>query len=111
MSRAKRQYFKPPRSRVGLREETQLREEKQKSNFLFDLFCLLHYLCNYKSKISTKNSLSITGNSAGLALAKLQNDHAKNSRELVFPGLVYGLLSQRVLIQYNTLFQITYTYK
>ena len=41
MFRAKRQYFKPPRSRLGFREErrnTELREEKQKSNFLFNLF-------------------------------------------------------------------------
>ena len=36
--RAKRQYFKPPRSRFGFREETELREEKQKSNFLFSSF-------------------------------------------------------------------------
>ena len=37
--RAKRQYFKPLRSRLGFHEETQnLREEKQKSNFLFS-FC------------------------------------------------------------------------
>ena len=30
------QYFMPPRSRLGFREETQLREEKQKSNFLLN---------------------------------------------------------------------------
>ena len=37
---AKRQYFKPPRSRLGFHEETQnLREEKQKSNVLFSSFC------------------------------------------------------------------------
>ena len=47
--RAERQYFKPPRSRLGFREETQnLLKEKQKSNFLFNLFCLPHYLCGYK---------------------------------------------------------------
>ena len=34
--RAKRQYFKPPSSRLGFREETELREKKQKSNFLFN---------------------------------------------------------------------------
>ena len=33
--RAKRQCFEPPRSRLGFREETELHEEKQKSNFLF----------------------------------------------------------------------------
>ena len=32
-----------------------LRAEKQKSNFLFNLFCLPHYLCDYKSKISTNS--------------------------------------------------------
>ena len=34
---------------------TELCEEKQKSNFLFNLFCLPHCLCDYKlkSKIST----------------------------------------------------------
>ena len=31
------------------RRNTELREEKQKSNFLFNLFCLPHYLCDYKS--------------------------------------------------------------
>ena len=35
MFRAKRQYFKLPRSRLGFCEETDLREEKEKSNFLF----------------------------------------------------------------------------
>ena len=30
--------------------------------------------------------LSITGNSAGLALTKLQNDHGKNIHELVSRG-------------------------
>ena len=46
-------------SRQGLvrvpRRNTELREEKQKSNFLFNLFCLPHYLCDYKSKISTNS--------------------------------------------------------
>ena len=35
--RAKRQYFKPPRSRLGFREETQNYAKKNKSNFLFNL--------------------------------------------------------------------------
>ena len=30
-------------------------EEKQKSNFLFYLFCLPHYLCDYKLKMSTNS--------------------------------------------------------
>ena len=30
--------IRPPRSRLGFREETELRKEKQKSNFLFNLF-------------------------------------------------------------------------
>ena len=47
--RAKRQYFMPPRSPLGFREKnTELCEEKQKSNFLFNLFCLPHCLCDYK---------------------------------------------------------------
>ena len=33
---AKRQYFMPPRSCLGFREETVLREEKQRSNFLLN---------------------------------------------------------------------------
>ena len=41
--RAKRQYFKPPRSRLGFRDEVgrnaELREERQKSNFLFTFVC------------------------------------------------------------------------
>ena len=37
------------------RRNTELHEEKQKSNFLFNLFCLPHYLCDYKSKISTNS--------------------------------------------------------
>ena len=39
--REKRQYLKPRRSRLGFREETlteKLHEEKQKSNFPFNLF-------------------------------------------------------------------------
>ena len=28
------------------RRNTELREEEQKSNFLFNLICLLHYLCD-----------------------------------------------------------------
>ena len=38
MLRAKRQYFKLPRSRLGFREETELREEKEKLDFLFLFF-------------------------------------------------------------------------
>ena len=39
------------------RRNTELCEGKQKSNFLFNLFCLLHCLCDYKlkSKISTNS--------------------------------------------------------
>ena len=39
------------------RRNTELCEEKQKSNFLANLFCLPHCLCDYKlkSKISTKS--------------------------------------------------------
>ena len=37
------------RSRLGFREKnTELCEEKQQSNFLFNLFCLPHCLCDYK---------------------------------------------------------------
>ena len=39
------------------RRNTELCEEKQKSNFLFNLFCLSYCLCDYKlkSKISTNS--------------------------------------------------------
>ena len=110
MLRAKRQYFKPPRSPLGFREETQNYAKRNRSQIFFltcFVYCITSVIINqrflqiveniiirlisdnkgsvilYKMSLCFVYCLSITRNSAGLALTKLQNDHAKNIRELV----------------------------
>ena len=107
--RAKRQYYKPPRSRLGFREETQNYAKRNRSQIFF-LTCFVYRIT---SVIINQRFLQIVENiiirliikeallqevfvlcllfvysrkHSGLALTKLQNDHAKNIRELVSRG-------------------------
>ena len=106
----------PPRSRLGFREEMQNYAKRNRNQILT---CFVYRITSviinqrflqivesiiirlisdkkrkryYKMSLCFVCCLSITGNSAGLALTKLQNNHAKNIGEQV-----YGLLSQHVL--------------